>query len=94
MRWFASFGAFNILSTVVPAVQELHASHADMATVVEGFFNGTFSAKGIERDRLVVWHIPSSSSSYLPSRPLTVHLIDEQRNVLLVCLFRANKVTV
>ena len=72
-RWFASFGAFNMPSTVVPAVQELHASRADMATVVEGFFNGTFSAKGIERDRLVVRHIPSCSSSYLQLTHLTIH---------------------
>lgn len=60
-------------STIVPAVQELHASRADMATVVEGFFNGTFSAKGIERDRLVVRHIPSCSSSYLQLTHLTIH---------------------
>ena len=35
-------------------MQELSAARTDMATVVEGFFNGTFASKGIDRDGLVV----------------------------------------
>ncbi len=35
-------------------MQELSAARTDMATVVEGFFNGTFGSKGIDRDGLVV----------------------------------------
>ena len=35
-------------------VQELSLMRTDMAAVVEGFFDGTFSTKGIDRDGLVV----------------------------------------
>lgn len=39
---------------MLPMMQELSAAQTDMATVVEGFFNGTFASKGIDRDGLVV----------------------------------------
>lgn len=35
-------------------MQELSVMRTDMSAVVEGFFDGAFSSKGIDRDGLVV----------------------------------------
>ncbi|CAK0783381.1 hypothetical protein CVIRNUC_006580 [Coccomyxa viridis] len=35
------------------SLQELHSAHADMACLVEGFFNGSFALKGVDREQLV-----------------------------------------
>ena len=45
---------YNLLYDLLSLLQELSVMRTDMAAVVEGFFDGTFSSKGIDRDGLVV----------------------------------------
>ena len=59
-------------------MQELSAARTDMATVVEGFFDGTFGSKGIDRDGLVVrlrsgLHLNRACMMGLPVLQLRIH---------------------
>ncbi len=47
------YGALLILSVLL-YVQELQQEKADFVVVVESFFNGTFEAKNVDRNRLLV----------------------------------------